>query len=34
VTDAVTARDLLDLGTRRLVDAGIENARREMEWIA
>ncbi|HEY8706329.1 MAG TPA: hypothetical protein VIL98_16380, partial [Gaiellaceae bacterium] len=34
MTDAVTARDLLDLGTRRLVDAGIENARREMEWIA
>jgi len=34
VADAVTARDLLDLGTRRLVDAGVENGRREMEWIA
>lgn len=31
--DAVTARDLLDLGTRRLLDAGVENARREAEWI-
>jgi release factor glutamine methyltransferase len=31
---AVTARDLLDLGTRRLAGAGVENARREMEWIA
>jgi len=30
----VTARDLLDLGTRRLAGAGIENARRESEWIA
>jgi release factor glutamine methyltransferase len=34
VNDAVTARDLLDLGTRRLADAGVENARRESEWIA
>ena len=31
--DAVTARDLLDRGTRRLAGAGIENARREAEWI-
>jgi release factor glutamine methyltransferase len=30
----VTLRDVLDLGARRLGDAGIENARREMEWIA
>jgi release factor glutamine methyltransferase len=30
----VTARDLLDLGTDRLTGAGIENARREAEWIA
>jgi release factor glutamine methyltransferase len=29
----VTARDLLDVGTRRLLDAGIENGRREAEWI-
>jgi release factor glutamine methyltransferase len=34
VADVVTARDLLDRGTLRLADAGIENARREMEWIA
>ncbi len=34
MADAVTARDLLDLGTRRLADAGVENARREAEWIA
>jgi release factor glutamine methyltransferase len=33
VADALTARDLLDLGTRRLAGASIENARREMEWI-
>ena len=31
--EAVTARDLLDRGTRRLAGAGIENARREAEWI-
>jgi release factor glutamine methyltransferase len=30
----VTLRDVLDRGARRLVDAGVENARREMEWIA
>jgi release factor glutamine methyltransferase len=30
----VTARDLLDLGTRRLSAAGVEYARRDMEWIA
>ena len=30
----MTARELLDLGTRRLRDAGVENARREVEWIA
>jgi release factor glutamine methyltransferase len=30
----VTVRDLLDLGTDRLSGAGIENARREAEWIA
>jgi release factor glutamine methyltransferase len=30
----VTARDLLDLGTGRLTGAGVENARREAEWIA
>lgn len=30
----MTARDLLDLGTRRLVAAGVDNARHEMEWIA
>jgi release factor glutamine methyltransferase len=30
----MTARDLLDLGTDRLTGAGIENARREAEWIA
>lgn len=30
----MTARDLLDLGTRRLTAAGVENARREAEWIA
>ena len=30
----MTARDLLDLGTRRLTAAGVENARRDMEWIA
>lgn len=30
----MTARDLLDLGTRRLTAAGVENARREVEWIA
>ncbi|MDX6424683.1 MAG: release factor glutamine methyltransferase [Gaiellaceae bacterium] len=29
----MTARDLLDVGTRRLLDAGIENGRREAEWI-
>jgi release factor glutamine methyltransferase len=30
----VTVRDLLDHGTNRLNGAGIENARREAEWIA
>ena len=30
----MTERELLDLGTRRLLDAGVENARREVEWIA
>jgi release factor glutamine methyltransferase len=30
----VTLRDVLDRGARRLVDAGVDNARREMEWIA
>ena len=30
----MTARDLLDDGTRRLSGAGVENARREAEWIA
>ena len=30
----VTVRGLLDLGTSRLLDAGVENARREVEWIA
>jgi release factor glutamine methyltransferase len=30
---SLTVRDLLDRGTRRLLDAGIENARREAEWI-
>jgi release factor glutamine methyltransferase len=30
----VTVRELLDLGTGRLTGAGIENARREAEWIA
>jgi release factor glutamine methyltransferase len=30
----VTLRDVLDRGARRLGDAGVENARREMEWIA
>jgi release factor glutamine methyltransferase len=30
----VTVRGLLDLGTSRLLDAGVENARRETEWIA
>jgi release factor glutamine methyltransferase len=30
----VTVRDLLDHGTDRLSGAGIENARREAEWIA
>jgi release factor glutamine methyltransferase len=34
VGDAVTARDLLDRGTQRLAGAGVENARREAEWIA
>ncbi len=29
----MTTRALLDLGTRRLLDAGVENARREAEWI-
>ena len=29
----MTTRDLLDLGTRRLTVAGVENARREAEWI-
>ena len=31
---AVTLRNVLDFGARRLTDAGVENARREMEWIA
>lgn len=30
----MTLREVLDRGARRLVDAGVENARREMEWIA
>ena len=30
----MTARDLLDFGTDRLAGAGVENARREAEWIA
>jgi release factor glutamine methyltransferase len=30
----VTVRDLLDHGTERLNRAGVENARREAEWIA
>src|SRR6059058_2956061 len=34
MVDAVTARDLLDLGIGRLAAAGVENARREAEWIA
>ena len=29
----MTTRALLDLGTRRLLAAGVENARREAEWI-
>jgi release factor glutamine methyltransferase len=29
----VTVREALDRGARRLVDAGIENGRREAEWI-
>jgi release factor glutamine methyltransferase len=29
----VTVREALDRGARRLLDAGIENARREAEWI-
>jgi hypothetical protein len=29
----VTVREALDCGARRLLDAGIENGRREAEWI-
>jgi release factor glutamine methyltransferase len=30
----VTVRELIDSGTRRLTGAGVENVRREAEWIA